>query len=166
MAKVTFQGNEVLTVGELPVKGGDAPDFLLTKTDLTDISLNDFKGKRIVLNIFPSVDTPVCASTVRRFNNEINQIDNAVCLCASVDLPFAHSRFCGAEGLENVVSVSELRNRDFGDSYGVRITSGPLAGLFVRAVVIIDEEGKVIHSELVPEITEEPDYEAALNTLR
>ncbi len=166
MAQVTFQGNEVQTVGNLPGAGDVAPDFLLTKTDLSDVGLADFKGQRIVLNIFPSIDTDVCATTVRRFNSEINSIDNAVCLCASLDLPFAHARFCGAEGLDDVISVSELRNRDFGDAYGVRIAEGPLAGLLSRAVLVIDENGKVVHSRLVSEITEEPKYDEALAVLK
>lgn len=166
MAQVTLQGNPAQTVGELPKVGAQAPDFTLTKTDLNDVSLKDYAGKRIVLNIFPSIDTPVCAMSVRRFNAEIDKIDNAVCLCASLDLPFAQARFCGAEGLDNVVSVSELRNRDFGNAYGVRIIDGPLAGLLARSVVVIDATGKVIHSQLVPEIKDEPDYEAALGVLK
>lgn len=166
MAQVTFKGDPVNTVGTLPTIGDQAPDFILTTPDLEDVSLKNYAGKRIVLNIFLSIDTPVCANSVRRFNSEINSIDNAVCLCVSLDLPFAHARFCGAEGLDNVISVSELRNRDFGDSYGVRISDGPLAGLLARAVVVIDENGKVIHSQLVDEITEEPDYQAALAVLK
>lgn len=166
MAQVTLQGNPLHTVGELPEWGADAPDFILTKTDLSDVSLKDFSGKTVVLNIFPSVDTDVCAMTVRRFNAEIGKFDNAVVLCASLDLPFAHARFCGAEGLENVISVSELRNRDFGDRYGVRIVDGPMAGLLARAVVIVDPAGKIAYTQLVPEIAEEPDYEAALAVLK
>lgn len=166
MAEITFQGNVINTVGSLPEVGNPAPDFILTKTDLSDVTLSDFRGKRIVLNIFPSIDTPVCATTVRRFNSEINNTENAVCLCASLDLPFAHARFCGAEGLNDVISVSELRNRNFGDSYGVRISKGPLAGLLSRAVVVVDEKGVVLYRELVPEITEEPDYDSALAVLK
>ncbi len=166
MAQVTFQGNAVQTVGDLPKEGTVAPDFILTKTDLNDVGLVDFKGKRVVLNIFPSIDTSVCATTVRRFNAEINSIDNAVCLCASLDLPFAHARFCGAEGLDDVISVSELRSRDFGDQYGIRIAEGPLAGLLSRAVIVIDEGGTVVHSQLVTEITEEPNYDDALGVLK
>ncbi len=166
MAKITLQGNPVNTSGELPKVGAQAPDFLLTKTDLGDVSLRDYAGKRVVLNVFPSIDTPVCATSVRRFNAEIDKIAKAVCLCASLDLPFAHARFCGAEGLEQVIAVSELRNRAFGDSYGLRIVDGPLKGLLARAVVVINEQGKVLHSQLVPEITAEPDYEAALAVLR
>ncbi len=166
MAQVTFKGSPLNTSGELPKVGDKAPDFVLTKTDLADVSLRDFAGKRIVLNIFPSIDTPVCATTVRRFNAEINNYPNAVVLCVSRDMPFAHARFCGAEGLDNVISVSELRNSEFGKRYGVRITDGPLAGLFARAVVIIDEQGTVRYTQLVLEIAEEPDYEAALGQLK
>ena len=165
MAQVTLQGNPVNTCGTLPKIGEKAPDFLLTKTDLSDVSLQDYAGKRIVLNIFPSIDTSVCAASVRRFNSEVDKMENTVCLCASRDMPFAHSRFCGAEGLDKVIAVSELRNNVLGDGYGVRIIDGPLAGLLARAVVVIDEKGKVLHSQLVPEITEEPDYEAALKVL-
>ncbi|MEK6200842.1 MAG: thiol peroxidase [Desulfobulbaceae bacterium] len=165
MTQITLQGSPVNTSGALPKIGERAPDFLLTKTDLSDVSLQEYAGKRIVLNIFPSIDTSVCASSVRRFNVEINKLANAVCLCASRDLPFAHSRFCGAEGLDKVIAVSELRNSVLGDGYGVRIIDGPLAGLLARAVVVIDEKGQILHSQLVPEITEEPDYEAALKVL-
>lgn len=166
MAQVKFKGDPVNTIGELPQVGDQAPDFILTKTDLADISLKDLAGKKVVLNIFPSVDTPVCATSVRRFNAEINNYANAVVVCASKDLPFAHARFCGAEGLENVISASELRNSEFGDRYGVRIAEGPLKGLFARAVVVLDENGKVLYTQLVPEITEEPDYEAALKAVQ
>lgn len=166
MATITLGGTPIHTSGELPAPGTKAPDFLLTRTDLSDVSLQEYAGKRVILNIFPSVDTSVCATSVRRFNAEINTIENAVCLCVSLDLPFAHERFCGTEGLERVISVSELRNREFGERYGVRIIDGPLAGLLARAVVVIDEQGVVLHSQLVPEIKEEPDYEAALRVLR
>ena len=166
MAQISLGGQPTRTIGQLPRIGEAAPDFVLTRTDLTDVGLKDFKGSRIVLNIFPSVDTSICATSVRRFNAEISKIENAVCLCASRDLPFAHARFCGAEGLERVVSVSELRTLDFGNHYGVRIMDGPLAGLLARAVVIIDGQGKVVYAELVPEIKQEPDYEAALAILR
>jgi thiol peroxidase len=165
MAQVTFQGTPVNTVGELPAAGQDAPDFTLTKTDMSDISLAQYKGKKLVLNIFPSVDTPVCAASVRRFNAEAGKLENTEVLCISRDLPFAHARFCGAEGLENVVSVSELRSDDFGRDYGVRIIDSALAGLFARAIVVLDAEGKVIYTQLVPEIAEEPDYQGALNIL-
>lgn len=166
MAQITFKGDPMQTTGELPEVGQQAPDFVLTKTDLSDISLKDVAGKKVVLNIFPSIDTPVCAASVRKFNEEINKYENATVLCISVDLPFAHARFCGAEGLENVISASELRNWDFGEQYGVRIKDGPLAGLLARAVVVLDETGKVIYKQLVSEVAEEPDYEKALNVLR
>lgn len=165
MAQITLAGQAIHTSGSLPQPGIMAPDFLLTKSDLNDVQLRDYRGKRVVLNIFPSIDTSVCAMSVRRFNAEINQVANAVCLCASLDLPFAHARFCGAEGLANVVTLSELRNREFGDRYGVRIVDGPLAGLLARAVVVIDTDGCVLYSELVPEIKQEPDYAAALKAL-
>ncbi len=166
MAEITFKGNPVTTSGDLPATGNPAPDFLLTGTDLSDVSLKAFSGKTIVLNIFPSIDTPVCAASVRKFNAEINTYANAVVICASADLPFAHARFCGAEGLENVISGSQLRNREFGKNYGVRISSGPLAGLLARAVVIIDEAGNVAYTQMVDEITDEPDYERALAFLK
>lgn len=165
MAQVTFQGTPVTIAGELPSVGQAAPDFALTMTDLHDISLKDYKGKKLVLNIFPSVDTPVCAASVRRFNKEAGKLDNTTVLCISRDLPFAFARFCGAEGLEHVISVSEMRTDNFGKDYGVRIVDSALAGLFTRALVVIDEEGKVIYRQLVSEIIEEPDYEAALAAL-
>jgi len=165
MAEITLKGNPIHTCGDLPVVGSQAPDFVLTKTDLADVSLKDFAGQRIVLNIFPSIDTPVCAASVRKFNAEVDKLDNVVALCASLDLPFAHERFCGAEGLEKVIPVTELRKRAFGEDYGVRIVDGPLAGIFSRAVVIIDENGKVIYTEQVPEISQEPNYDAALKAL-
>ena len=166
MAEITLKGNKINTVGDLPAVGTAAPDFRLTKTDLSDVSLKDFAGKKVVLNIFPSVDTPVCATSVRKFNEAAAKIDGAVVLCVSVDLPFAHGRFCGAEGIEGVVSVSELRDRAFGEKYGVRIVDGPLEGVLARAVVVLDEGGKVTHTQLVPEIAEEPDYDAALAAVR
>jgi len=162
MGTVTLKGEKTDTSGELPQPGIQAPDFTLTDGEFNEIHLSDYAGKTVVLNIFPSVDTPVCAMSVRKFNTEVASHADTVCVCASMDLPFAHQRFCGAEGIENVVSASAFRNRGFGDDYGVRITSGPLAGLFARAVVVIDEAGKVVYSQLVPEIAEEPDYDAAL----
>lgn len=165
MAQVTFKGTPVNTVGDLPAAGQDAPDFTLTKTDLSDVSLADYKGKKLVLNIFPSVDTPVCAASVRRFNDEAGKLDNTEVLCISRDLPFALGRFCGAEGLESVTSASELRSETFGKDYGVRIADSALAGLFARAIVVIDEEGKVIYTQLVAEIAEEPNYKGALAAL-
>ena len=165
MAQVTLKGNPVQTIGNLPAIGETAPGFSLVDKDLKEISMQDFAGKKIVLNIFPSVDTPTCAMSVRRFNAEIAKRDNAVAVCASMDLPFAHARFCGAEGLKNVVSASAFRQPEFGERYGVRITDGPLKGLFARAVVVVDEKGQVIYNQLVPEIAEEPDYDAALKAL-
>jgi thiol peroxidase len=165
MAEITLKGNPIHTYGDLPAVGSQAPDFVLTKTDLADVSLKDFAGQRIVLNIFPSIDTSVCAASVRKFNEEAAKLNNTVVLCASLDLPFAHERFCGAEGLEKVVPVTELRKRAFGEDYGVRIIDGPLAGIFSRAVVVIDENGKVLYTEQVPEIAQEPDYNAALKAL-
>jgi thioredoxin-dependent peroxiredoxin len=143
MARITFKGNPLNTSGNLPSVGAKAPDFKLTKSDLSDVSLKDFTGKKVVLNIFPSIDTPVCQASVRKFNEEASKLNNTVVVCVSKDLPFAHNRFCGAEGLKNVVSTSELRNQDFGSSYGVRIAEGPLAGLLSRAVVVLDEKGNV-----------------------
>jgi thiol peroxidase len=166
MASITLKGNPVETSGVLPGINIKAPDFALTKTDLSDISLNDFPGKKLVLNIFPSIDTSVCASSARRFNEEAGKLDNTVVLCISADLPFAHNRFCEAEGLKNVLPLSVFRSDTFGKDYGVTITNGPLAGLLSRAIVIINEEGKVIYTEQVPEIAQEPDYEAALEAVK
>lgn len=166
MAQVAFNGNPVKTLGDLPKVGSKAPDFKLTKSDLADISIKDFSGKKVVLNIFPSIDTSVCQASVRKFNQEAGGLQNTVVLCVSRDLPFALNRFCGAEGLKNVVPASELRTSSFGDSYGVRITDGPLAGLFSRAVVVLDEKGNVTYTEQVPEITQEPDYNKALTSLK
>jgi len=165
MAQITLKDNPINTIGSLPAVGSQAPEFLLTKTDLSDITTEDLRGKRVVLNIFPSIDTEVCAASVRFFNAKANTLDNTTVLCISDDLPFAQKRFCGAEGLANVVSASEVRNRDFGDNYGVRITDGPLAGILSRAIVIIDSAGKVTYTEQVPEITQEPNYDAALAAL-
>ncbi len=164
MAKITFKESPINTIGELPAKGSVAPDFTLVKLDLSETILADYKGKRIILNIFPSIDTGVCATSVRRFNEEASALDNTVVLCVSMDLPFAQGRFCGAEGIENVVPVSAFRAA-FGDHYGVLIADGPLAGLLSRAVVVIDGAGNVIYTEQVPEITQEPDYDAALAVL-
>ena len=166
MAQITLKENPINTAGNLPEIGSQAPDFFLTKTDLSDITLQNFSGKKVVLNIFPSLDTPVCAASVRRFNQSAAGLENTVVLCVSMDLPFAHKRFCVAEGIENVVSASEMRGRKFGEDYGVRIIDGPLAGIFSRAIVALDEAGKVIYTEQVPEITIEPDYDAVLSALK
>jgi len=165
MAKITLGGNPINTIGFLPVIGAKSPEFKLTKTDLSELTLSGLAGKRVVLNIFPSLDTDICASSVRKFNAAASGLKNTVVVCASKDLPFAHKRFCTTEGLENVISASELRDSHFGKDYGVRIIDGVLSGLDSRAVVVIDEAGKVIYSEQVPEITQEPDYEAALKVL-
>lgn len=165
MAEITLKGNPIHTSGNLPEVGSQAPDFSLTKTDLSDVSLSDLKGKRIILNVFPSIDTPTCATSVRTFNEEASRLENTEILCVSLDLPFAHARFCGAEGLERVSSVSELHNRNFGDDYGLRITDGPLATLLSRAVIVLDENGKVLYTEQVPEIGQEPDYQSAIAAL-
>lgn len=165
MADITLQGNPVTTVGELPAVGAQAPTFNAVKTDLSTCSLGDLAGKKVVLNIFPSVDTGVCAASTRRFNEEAGKLDNTVVICVSMDLPFALARFCGAEGLEDVVPVSVFREPAFGNAYGVTIADGALAGLLSRAVVVIDESGQVSYTQQVAEITEEPNYEAALAAL-
>jgi thiol peroxidase len=165
MAKTAFKGSPVQLSGDLPRPGETAPDFTLTRADLSDVSLKDYAGKTVVLNIFPSIDTPVCANSVRKFNAEIGDHDNAVVLCISADLPFAQARFCGAEGLDHVVTASTFRSPEFGDAYGTRIIDGPLASLMARAVVVIDGQGNVAYTELVDEIAEEPDYETALACL-
>ncbi len=165
MAQITFKGNPIHTSGELPAQGSAAPDFTLVKQDLSETVLSDYKGKRLVLNIFPSIDTGICAISVRKFNEKAAVLKNTVVLCVSLDLPFAQSRFCGAEGIKNVVTASAFRSA-FGDHYGVTIADGPLAGLLSRAVVVIDEKGKVIYTEQVPEIAQEPNYDSALAALK
>jgi len=166
MAEITLQGNPVHTLGTLPATGTQAPDFTLVKNDLSTATLSDYKGKKVVLNIFPSLDTPTCAASVRRFNAEASNLENTVVLCISKDLPFAQARFCGAEGLDRVETLSDFRDGNFGKNYQVEITDGPLAALESRAVVILNEEGKVIYTQQVPEIVDEPDYEAALAVLK
>ncbi len=166
MKEIKLKGNPIHIPGNIPAKGDNAPDFVLTKTDMSDVSLKDFKGKKIVLNIFPSVDTGVCAMSVRKFNEEAAKLDNTVVLCISADLPFAHARFCSAEGIKNVVSLSDLRKKDFGEKYGLRIVDGPIAGLLARTVIVVDEKGVVKYVQLVPEITQEPDYAAAVAALK
>lgn len=162
---VTLGGNPITIAGKFPPKGASAPAFSLVAKDLSDTALASFAGKRKILNIFPSIDTPTCAMSVRQFNAKANALPNTVVLCISADLPFAQSRFCGAEGLDNVITLSTLRGREFIEAYGVAITSGPLAGLTARAVVVLDENNTVVHSELVSEIKNEPDYAAALAAL-
>jgi thioredoxin-dependent peroxiredoxin len=165
MTSVALKGKPVETIGSLPEVGTQAPSFTLTKTDLSQIRDQDLRGKRVVLNIFPSVGTPTCAASVRRFNVEASKLNNTVVLCVSKDLPFAHQRFCAAEGLKNVISVSDFRSPEFGEDYGVTITSGPLQGLLSRAVVVLDQNGKVVYTEQVGEIANEPDYSKALAAL-
>jgi thiol peroxidase len=163
---VTLGGNPITVSGRFPAKGDQAPAFSLVAKDLSDVPLASFAGKRKILNIFPSIDTPTCASSVRRFNQAAGELADTVVLCISADLPFAQSRFCGAEGLNNVQTLSTLRGGDFLHNYGVAIEDGPLAGLAARAVVVLDANNQVLHAELVSEIKEEPDYAAALTALR
>lgn len=165
MATVAFKGTAVKTSGELPAVGSLAPDFVLAGADLSDVKLSDYAGKPVVLNIFPSIDTPVCAASVRRFNQDVSSAGDAVVLCISVDLPFAHGRFCGAEGLDKVITASAFRSHTFGADYGVGLTDGPLASLLARAVIVVGRDGKVLYGELVPEIASEPDYAAAFKAL-
>ena len=166
MATVTLKGNPVTVAGNLPRKGEGVADFSLTGKDLGDVSLKNFAGKRKVLNIVPSLDTPTCQQSTRVFNQRASSANNSVVLVISADLPFAMSRFCSAEGLNNVVTLSTFRGKDFHGKYGVDIADGPLKGLTARAVVVLDENNKVLHSELVPEIASEPNYDAALAALK
>jgi thioredoxin-dependent peroxiredoxin len=165
MATVTLRGTPVQTSGELPKKGAKAPDFKLVNPDLKDVSLGDFAGKRKILNIYPSIDTPVCATSTRKFNEKASSMKDAVVICIAADLPFAFRRFCAAEGLSNVQTLSLMRGKEFGKAYGVDLTNGPMAGLLARAIVVLDKDDKVLHTELVPEIAQEPDYDAALKAL-
>ncbi len=165
MAQVTLKGSPVNTSGDLPAVGDASPVFSLTKMDLSELSLTDLKGKRVVLNIFPSIDTSTCATSVKTFNQRANEVPNTAILCISADLPFAQKRFCGAEGLEQVIPLSDFRNKDFGRKYGVNILDGGLRGLLARAVVVVDEDGTVIYQELVSEIANGPNYDAALEAL-
>lgn len=166
MATVTLKGNPVEVAGNLPGKGDTAPAFSLTAADLSDVGLDAYAGKRKVLNIVPSLDTPTCATSTRKFNSEASSLDNTVVLIVSADLPFAASRFCETEGLDNVKTLSNFRSPDFARNYGVALSTGPLAGLTARAVVVLDESNKVLHSQLVGEIADEPDYAAALAALK
>ena len=159
MATVKFKGGDVHTNGQLPAVGTQAPDFKLVGAGLQEISLSDYKGKRVVLNIFPSIDTGTCAASVRNFNKWISEKENVVVICVSKDLPFAQSRFCGAEGLDKVITASDFRYNNFATDYGVLLTDGPLQGLITRSVVAIDETGKVVYTELVSEIVNEPSYD-------
>ena len=166
METTAFKGTPVHTCGHLPHTGSQAPRFTLTRGDLTELRSEELKGRRIVLNIFPSLDTAVCATSVRKFNQLAASLDNTTVVAVSKDLPFAQSRFCTTEGIENLIAASAFRSPEFAREYGIEMVDGPLAGLLARAVVIIDETGRIIYTELVPEITHEPNYEAALKALK
>lgn len=166
MATVTLKGNEINTSGELPQVGTKAPDFTLTATDLSSKNLSDFSGNRVILNIFPSVDTGTCAQSVREFNKKASELKNTKVLCISHDLPFAQARFCGAEGLDNVISLSDYKDGSFGKSYGLNFTTGPLETLHSRSVIVLDENGSVLYKEQVGETVDEPNYKAALEALQ
>jgi thioredoxin-dependent peroxiredoxin len=165
MAQVTLHGDPINTNGDLPAVGSTAPDFSLTTAELADVGLGDFAGKKKLLSIVPSLDTGVCATSTKVFNEKLGSRDDVVVLIASADLPFAQARFCGAEGTDNVKTLSMMRSRSFAKDYGVLITDGPLAGITARAVVVLDGDNKVVHAELVPEIGQEPDYDAAIAAL-
>jgi len=165
MTQITLKGNAINTIGSLPAVGEQAKDFSLVKSDLSVASLADYKGSRVVLNIFPSIDTGTCAASVRQFNKLASELENTKVLCISRDLPFAQARFCGAEGLENVETLSDFREGEFSKAYGLQIVDGPLQSLASRAVIVLNEEGKVIHSQQVPEIVDEPNYSEALAVL-
>ncbi|GAB1348931.1 thiol peroxidase [Ignavibacteriales bacterium] len=166
MAEITLKGNKINTIGFLPEVGTEVPDFSLVNTSLAEVTLADYKGKKLVLNIFPSLDTGICAASIRRFNAEASKFENTEVLCISMDLPFAHSRFCTTDGLDKVSGLSGFRNSSFGEDYGVTIVEGGFSGLYSRAVVVVNEEGKVIYKEQVPEIAQEPNYEAAIAALK
>ena len=166
MATVTLKGNTLHTSGELPAIGSKAKDFQLVKNDLSGASLKDFEGSRVVLNIFPSIDTAVCAASVRHFNQDASTLENTKVLCVSRDLPFAQARFCGAEGLTNVITLSDFAAGEFGKNYGLELVDGPLKNLHARAVVVLNENQEVVYTQLVPEISEEPDYAAVLEILK
>ena len=166
METTAFKGTPVHTCGHLPHTGSQAPRFTLTRGDLTELRSEELKGRRIVLNIFPSLDTAVCATSVRKFNQLAASLDNTTVVAVSKDLPFAQSRFCTTEGIENLIAASAFRSPEFAREYGIEMVNGPLAGLLARAVVIIDETGRIVYTELVPEITREPDYEAAIKKLK
>ncbi|HWR11083.1 MAG TPA: thiol peroxidase [Rectinemataceae bacterium] len=166
MAKITLKGNTISTIGTLPALGSKAPDFLLTKRDLSDATLADFAGMVKILNIVPSLDTGVCAASARAFNKAADSLGGAVVLTISRDLPFAQGRFCEAEGIKSVVPLSELRDLDFGKDYGVEIIDGPMAGLLSRAVVVLDANDKIVYTQQVPEIAQEPDYKSALDAAK
>lgn len=165
MATVTLKGNPFSTIGSLPQVGTNAPDFSLIKSDLSTSTLSDYKGSNVILNIFPSIDTATCAASVRQFNAKAASLENTKVLCISRDLPFAQKRFCGAEGIENVITLSDFANGSFGKTYGIELTDGPLASLHARAIVVLDASGKVLYTELVSEIADEPNYDAAIASL-
>ncbi|MCB0973371.1 MAG: thiol peroxidase [Actinobacteria bacterium] len=165
MATTALRGNEVHTSGDLPAEGSHAPEFSLTAQDLSPVDLASFSGNKVVLNVFPSIDTPTCATSVRTFNEKAAGLDDTKVICISADLPFALGRFCGAEGIDNVVTASTFRSPNFGDDYGLVMVDGPLAGLMARAVITLDADGNVVHTELVSDIASEPDYDAALESL-
>ncbi len=165
MADITFKGNPANTVGSLPEVGSELKDFKLVSTDLSEKSLSDYKGKKVILSIFPSIDTGVCQAAARRFNEAASALDNTVVINISRDLPFALNRFCASEGLDKVENLSDFRG-SFGEDYGVTLSNSPLQGLLSRAVIVADENGKVVHAEQVPEITQEPDYDAALSAVK
>lgn len=166
MATVTLKGNPIHTCGTLPQIGTKAPDFTLVKSDLSDVTLASFKGKKKILNIVPSLDTGVCAASAKRFNDEVKKLSDVVVLTVSEDLPFAQDRFCKAEGIGNVVTLSDMRKKDFGKKYGVEIVDGPLAGVLSRAIVVLDANDKVVYTEQVPEIAQEPDFSKALAAVK
>lgn len=166
MTEITFQGQSVKLSGVLPSSGTIAPDCCFVQNDLSELRLGDLKGRRVILNVFPSLDTGVCAMSVRKFNSDAASVPGATILCISKDLPFAQARFCGAEGIENVKTVSVFRDSLFENSFGLRMETGPLAGLLARAVIVLDEQGKIVYTQLVPEITVEPDYQAALDAVK
>jgi thiol peroxidase len=166
MAKITLKGNPINTIGDLPKVGGKAPALKLVDKDLNDVSLDNFKGKKKLLNIVPSLDTPVCATSTKKFNDFANARNDVAMLIISADLPFAQGRFCGAENTQKVITLSMMRDKNFAKDYGVLITDGPLAGITARAIVVIDESDKVVHTELVPEIKQEPNYDKALAALK
>lgn len=166
MANVTLKGNPIQTLGDLPEVGSKAPNFRLAKNNLSDVTLDDYQGSKLVLNIFHSVDTGTCAASVRQFNKEVADLDNTKILCVSKDLPFAQTRFCGAEGIENVEMLSDFRNGSFGKNYNLEFVNGPIEGLLSRSIIVLDENGTVLYTEQVSEVVEEPNYDAALEALK
>ncbi|HMB99920.1 MAG TPA: thiol peroxidase [Flavobacteriaceae bacterium] len=165
MATVTLKGNPINTKGDLPSVGSKAPNFELAKDNLSDVTLDDYKGSRVIMNIFHSIDTGTCAASVRQFNEKASGLENVKILCISKDLPFAMARFCGAEGIENIETLSDFRNGNFGNSYNLTYIDGPIRGLLARSIIILDESGKILYTEQVQEVVEEPNYQAALDAL-